>query len=244
MTAADWHASTDPEAMLQAVLSHASRRKLRFFAAAWFRQPEIWRAIEPCARHAIETAERHADGLAEEAELQQAINAIRTHFREQGQEPVPVGDDPYLADQITVVPSSALTGIAMGWPQQRLGFVLRIGYEIGLSTIPRDNRVMTALVERLQYAAANLLRDVFGGRYADVPDSLDFVSPAVVELAQAVYGSVQSPNAHLSFSRLAVLADALEEAGCTISGLLAHLRSQDDPHVRGCWALDFILAKE
>jgi len=39
-----------------------------------------------------------------------------------------------------------------------------------------------------------------------------------------------------------VLADALEEAGCTDADLLNHLRSPT-PHVRGCWALDLILGK-
>src|SRR5262249_4681038 len=68
-------------------------------------------------------------------------------------------------------------------------------------------------------------------------------------------------------ARLAVLADALEEAGCVRrpclicaverarggpgeircgcveSDLLAHLRSPG-PHVRGCWAVDLLLGKE
>ena len=43
-------------------------------------------------------------------------------------------------------------------------------------------------------------------------------------------------------ARLAVLADALEEAGADAE-LLAHLRSAG-PHVRGCSALDAILSKE
>jgi hypothetical protein len=43
--------------------------------------------------------------------------------------------------------------------------------------------------------------------------------------------------------RLAVLADALEEAGCNDAEILTHLRSPG-PHVRGCWALDLILGKQ
>src|SRR5262249_3553775 len=37
-----------------------------------------------------------------------------------------------------------------------------------------------------------------------------------------------------------VLADALEDAGCTDAKLIRHLRSEG-PHVRGCWALDSVL---
>jgi hypothetical protein len=42
---------------------------------------------------------------------------------------------------------------------------------------------------------------------------------------------------------LPILADALEEAGCTDPSILGHLRGPG-PHVRGCWALDLILGKE
>jgi hypothetical protein len=44
------------------------------------------------------------------------------------------------------------------------------------------------------------------------------------------------------FGGLPVLADALEEAGCTDADLLAHLRSGGG-HLRGCWAVDLILGK-
>jgi hypothetical protein len=48
-------------------------------------------------------------------------------------------------------------------------------------------------------------------------------------------------NVH-KVDRLAVLADALEEAGCADALLLAHLRSPG-PHVRGCFALDAVRGK-
>ena len=40
-----------------------------------------------------------------------------------------------------------------------------------------------------------------------------------------------------------MLADALEDAGCGDAGLLDHLR-RPLRHVRGCWALDWILGRE
>jgi hypothetical protein len=39
---------------------------------------------------------------------------------------------------------------------------------------------------------------------------------------------------------LAVLGDALEEAGCTDQDILSHCRSAGE-QVRGCWLLDMIL---
>jgi predicted component of type VI protein secretion system len=41
---------------------------------------------------------------------------------------------------------------------------------------------------------------------------------------------------------LPVLADALDEAGCTDPDLLDHLR-EPGPHVRGCWVVDLVLGK-
>jgi hypothetical protein len=44
------------------------------------------------------------------------------------------------------------------------------------------------------------------------------------------------------FENLPVLADALEEAGCTNGRILDHCRGPG-PHVRGCWLLDLILGR-
>jgi hypothetical protein len=44
------------------------------------------------------------------------------------------------------------------------------------------------------------------------------------------------------FSDMPVLADALEEAGCTNPDVLAHCRMSGD-HVRGCWVADLVLEK-
>jgi hypothetical protein len=49
----------------------------------------------------------------------------------------------------------------------------------------------------------------------------------------------QFPSGELDPHRLAVLADALEEAGAPAE-LVEHLRSPG-PHVRGCWPVDLCL---
>jgi hypothetical protein len=58
-----------------------------------------------------------------------------------------------------------------------------------------------------------------------------------------IYQERQLPGDTLVTARLAILADALLDAGCDDEELIAHCRSAG-PHVRGCWAVDFILAKE
>ena len=49
-------------------------------------------------------------------------------------------------------------------------------------------------------------------------------------------------NGERAFERLPILADALEDAGCSNADILNHLRS-DGPHMRGCWPVDLILGK-
>jgi hypothetical protein len=66
---------------------------------------------------------------------------------------------------------------------------------------------------------------------------------AFARLALAAYQERASPDGALDPDRLAVLADALEEASCDNADILTHLRGPG-PHVRGCWALDLILGKQ
>jgi hypothetical protein len=50
------------------------------------------------------------------------------------------------------------------------------------------------------------------------------------------------PARTLDPTRLAILADALLDAGCDAEELIQHCRSAG-PHVRGCWAVDLLLGK-
>jgi hypothetical protein len=83
-----------------------------------------------------------------------------------------------------------------------------------------------------------LLRDIAGNpfrRGAVAPAWLRWNGGVVARLAEAVYEEQ-------AFDRLPVLADALEEAGCTDVEILAHCRGPG-PHVRGCWPLDLLLSR-
>jgi hypothetical protein len=95
-------------------------------------------------------------------------------------------------------------------------------------------------------AQAGLLREVFGPlpfrKFRIDPCLLAENGGLVVKLAQAAYEHGLLPGGELDPARLAVLGDALEDAGCTDALLLGHLRSEG-PHVRGCFALDIVLGK-
>jgi hypothetical protein len=92
-------------------------------------------------------------------------------------------------------------------------------------------------------AQAGLVRDIFANPFRLITLDPGWLTSTVSALAQAAYDERSGPNGDLSVACLLVLADALEEAGCTHPAILEHLRSQG-PHVRGCWAVDAILAKE
>jgi len=59
--------------------------------------------------------------------------------------------------------------------------------------------------------------------------------PVLVAIAQRAYDN-------RDFASLPLLADVLEDAGCTDAVLLGHLRAKG-PHVRGCFAVDAVLGR-
>jgi hypothetical protein len=90
-----------------------------------------------------------------------------------------------------------------------------------------------------------LLRDIMGGpaRPFDItPADLTWNNGIIVRLAQTAYEERSLPDGTLDLARLAVLADALEEAGVRDTLLLKHLR-EPGPHVRGCFVIDAILGR-
>jgi hypothetical protein len=87
--------------------------------------------------------------------------------------------------------------------------------------------------------------DIFGNPFRPVavnPAILAWHDAAIIRLAQAAYEERHLPEGTLDNGRLAVLVDALEEAGCTDADILGHCRSGGE-HVRGCWLVDALLGK-
>src|SRR5262249_6569530 len=89
---------------------------------------------------------------------------------------------------------------------------------------------------RERQAQASLLREICGNpfRPQGVPVEWRVGNNGVVEkLAQAIH-------AERAFDQLPILADALEDAGCTNPDILGHLRGHSE-HTLGCWPLDLCL---
>jgi hypothetical protein len=94
---------------------------------------------------------------------------------------------------------------------------------------------IAATVRRYTNHPAVYLRDFFGNPFRPVAFAPAWRTDTTVALARLMYEE-------RDFSAMPILADALEEAGCTYPDLLGHLRGTG-PHVRGCWAVDLVLAR-
>jgi hypothetical protein len=207
--------------MLESLRGKASDRKLRLFAVACCRC--IWHLLaDERSREAIRIAERFADGASTFDELEATYRpaVAACHEAEGGAHFAAAGTAERSA---TDAARYAAYGAGAGlrpWP--------------GLWGVE---------LKAVEEAHAGLVRDVFGNPFRPVTISSSWQSPQVVALAQAGYDERDLPAGTLDTTRLAVLADALEEAGCADAALLGHLRGPG-PHVRGCWAVDLILGKQ
>jgi hypothetical protein len=114
------------------------------------------------------------------------------------------------------------------------------GYDAAPGDDYRNNRAVGAESK----SQTTLLRDVFGNPFRPVAVDPSWLTSNVLSLATAAYEHRQLPTGTLDSARLAILADALEDAGCAEPAILKHLRSPRAAHVCGCWLLDQLLDKE
>jgi hypothetical protein len=239
MTEAEWLACDDPTPMLAFLAGRLRPRQRRLFAHACGRrlcrifprekyaspdEADYWLAKKPrvdalCAR-AIEAAEEETDG----ADRAEEVRSLREAVFQQGP----------LA--LSWCLTAAVTGDA--------------AYFIGLlrdlpKTAEEQARLDAGLLWEMHAEAlcqAGLLREVVGNPIWPVCVQRAWLTPTVTNLATTAYQERALPSGEFDPLRLAVLADALEDTGCSDPEILGHLRSPG-PHVRGCWALDLVLGK-
>ena len=82
---------------------------------------------------------------------------------------------------------------------------------------------------------ARLARCVFGNPFRLTAVDRTWLSSTVLALAAGIYEE-------RVFDRLPILADALEEAGCSDGDVLGHCRGGGQ-HARGCWVVDLLLGR-
>jgi hypothetical protein len=221
MTEPEWLAATDPEPMLAVLETYgrASDRKVRLATVACLRlqfgesQAEI-----------LDTVERYADGSVTLAELHECF------------------------DYRDLLTGSAWALLAAAPPLLARATAPLVSHAASQAASRETaHTAVTAVREAASAVQCRIFRDIFGNPFqpaADVdPNWLAWNHDTVGRLAESAYKERELPSGLLFSSRLAFLADALEDAGCTDAELLGHLRGPGT-HVRGCWALDLPLEKK
>jgi hypothetical protein len=223
----------DPYPILESLPGRVSRRKLRLFGCGCCRQ-RVWHLLTDVrSRRAVEVAERYAEGEADPATLRAAWLEAGRACQARG-----------TAGFRSTVKTNAAAAAALAAHRNHSARAVAgrvfatVWYGEGLNNEARRGE------ERAAHLV--LVRCVFGDTLQPVtidPAWRSWNDGTVPQLAQAIYENRTLPEGTLDTTRLAVLADALEEAGCDDADLLAHCRGPG-PHVRGCWVVDLLLGKK
>jgi hypothetical protein len=265
MTEAEWLDGWYYPRMYDMVENRATTRQTRLYMVACCRLMAA-QFFDPRILHALQTAERCADDPQAEAVANAVWNELVTSPRPQLPRTGPEGE---VARAITGAwqlldevwggehyrnarhaishavylclrdrPREVFTG-GEGNAAEYCSRAIDSAESLLLGVKP-DEVEQVGLVTKteIRKAIANLLRDIFGNPFRPVtadPSWLAWNSGTILHLAQGIYGDRR-------FDDLPILADALEEAGCTNADILTHCR-QPGEHVLGCWVLDNLLRK-
>jgi hypothetical protein len=252
MTEREWSRSPDLAAMVYHLLDgegktrrlKIARRKLRLFACACARH--FWRWLpEDVCREAVVLGERWADRPGDEEERKRLVKAADTASREYI-DPEGVLHPGGIAQVRESLCRRAASLSTWAVEKAKVGAYGMAVAHYAAAAVELAAQLETpgskgAAVQG-RSVLAGFLRDLFGNPFHKAPRNPPEWPPAVLKLAQAAYDERILPAGTLDPARLAVLADALEESGCTDARLLGHLRDLGN-HVRGCWAVDLLLHK-
>jgi hypothetical protein len=214
VTAEEWEACRTPERMLEAVREHASARKVRLFAAACCRAV-LDLLADDRGRLMVEAAERLADGPRGRREVR----------RFDTRSPAAYGDDHD--------PSAEWAAWLLTRPDPVAGAQ---GCLNNLRNARAGDRAGRAAIARCIFA------NPFRPPFTVSPATLAHNDGTAVKLATVIYNDRDPATGLLDPARLAILADALEEAGVEDAAALAHLRGPG-AHCRGCHVVDAVLGR-
>jgi hypothetical protein len=222
VTEQQWLACTNPVLMLEFLQGKVSDRKLRLFACACcrFSFSTLSEQFDSSIDWAVETTEWYADDLVGEELRQEAERTAG--FVELGN-----ADLDSLVIPPLIATASAVLSTTNVW-----ALLLEC-----LGQIPCDWRLPAG--DELARFGRHILYDIFGSlAFRPVvidPLWLAWNDGTISRLAEKIYDD-------RTFDRLPILADALEDAGCSEADIVNHCR-QPGEHVWGCWVVDLLLGK-
>lgn len=213
MTETKWLGCSEPSLMLQHLQGKINDRKLRLFMCACWRN--VWESLNGVERALVEVSERYVEGLASAEEL---LGAARE-----------LGPRSYLLTLFTAdAPESAAEARSAAGSA---ACVRAVNEE-------EARRCWKQAIHQQAVQQCAVLRCLVGNpfRPAGVPgECRAWNDGALVKMAQAIYDGRR-------WNEMPILADALEDAGCTDVVLLDHCRTPTE-HARGCHVLDALLGR-
>jgi hypothetical protein len=212
----EWLDCSDPQRMLKSAKSKISDRKLRLFAVACARRVAHlpYRGVSAAISDKARIADKQAIAIAEEvAEGKVSVGELKAA----------------LKTTQTITAGRACTRASAFAAAKDTADTLYWFVHWHPATTPAQKATELP-------AQANLLRCIAGNPFCPCAWKPAGASSTVLNISQSIYTDCQ-------FDRLPILADALEDAGCTDADILNHCR-QPGEHVRGCWVVDLILGKE
>jgi hypothetical protein len=230
MTEQEWLACEDPQPMLTFLSNKISDRKLRLFVAGHSRC--LWHLLNPDSREAVETAERFADGRATIQELQLSENRAGTRAEDEED----IGQN--LRNQTSAQGLSSDQEwdlLLQGTDQCDRVNAASMAHAATLPELGTFIAVPMGFSGHYEVAVRVLLC-IIGNPFHPTTVNASSLTSTVTSLATAIYDD-------RAFDRMPILADALEDAGCTNQDILDHCR-QPGEHCRGCWVVDLLLGKE
>jgi hypothetical protein len=233
VTESEWLTCDDPDRLLAWLGERLGARKAVLFACACCRA-QLWRFADPRSRAAVEAAESFADEAVVSDALRTAAADADAAWSRAVSSSRATASPLTNAGKVTALAASKLLA-----PFRQA--------ELNIATILNAASQTAAFVrmgvKRTKPAQAAFLLDLVGNPFHAAAIETRSQTPTVLSLAVAADEERTMPVGTLDPVRLSILADALEDAGCSGAELLDHLRSPG-PHVRGCWALDLILGKQ
>jgi hypothetical protein len=119
--------------------------------------------------------------------------------------------------------------------------------ERALEKVQQQGATLAAAWKQHLALLSGCIRDLFGYPGCPLPQPsahvLAWNDRLVPRICAAIYEERGVPFGTLDNARLAILADALLDAGCEDEHLIHHCRSRGS-HFRGCWAIDLLLGKD
>jgi len=191
------------------------RRKLRLFGCACYNLLRPLFVNEAASNAFVDAVEQHIDGRVSDQQIAELERSL-----------------PSATDKGLRMYAAVTAGMLTDSNAYLAGFgaasLLSQAVYYGSG---REGRIK-GQANRLQQT--HLLRCIFGNPFRLVAFAPAWRTSDAVALARGIHDD------H-AFDRMPILADALQDAGCTDEAVLNHCRDTKTSHARGCWVVDHVL---